>query len=1172
MSQQLELNSDKARLEKIEQIQKKWKRSEIKGKKKKAKEEGPVVVDKIKDIDHHRLSWEDFCFKLKIPNSALKEGLSTEEAAKRNAEEGDNALTAKEKTPWYLKLLHELTSFFALLLWAGSILCFVAYGLDQSDPSNLYLGIVLACVVMITGTVTYFQNAKSDSIMEGFKNFIPQMCTVMRNGKEETILASKVVTGDLLIIKEGQRIPADMRVIQANEMRVDNSSLTGESEPLLRSEKCDQPDKILETKNAAFFGTLCKQGTGRGVVFNIGDNTIIGQIAGLADTAEAGKTPLRKELDRFIAFISAIAITLGIIFFCCGFILKYTVIQNLVFGIGIIVANVPEGLLTTITITLSVAAKRLSERQVLVKNLESVETLGSTSCICSDKTGTLTQNKMTVEHLWYNLKIVVAPSLEKNGPSFSYDYDIKDKHFQELQKCAVLNSAAVFSESLPEKETQRLENVKKNHPDKYESAFAKANADWAEKVKTLPYQEREVIGDASETGLVKFFQPIKDIREMRNTFHLAKQIDDSDAIIPFNSAYKFALKVYEIDNDPEYSHVVYLKGAPERIWEKSVSVFSSGQEVKIDNSIDKKFIEANKAFARNGERVLGFARMLLKHSDYPKGFKFNIKNPYNLPFQDFCFVGLISLIDPPRDTVPGAIEKCKAAGIKVIMVTGDQQLTAASIAKKIGIFEDKNSIDISEAEGISNEQAIDMCDAIVVNGDMLTQAAKEDEGLPELEQGKKLEKWLKKSQIVFARTSPAQKLYIVRGCQKLGYIVAVTGDGVNDSPAIKQADIGIAMGMTGSDVAKDSADMILLNDDFSAIIVGIEEGRKIFDNLKKSIAYTLTSNIPELVPFLMFIIFAIPLPISTVLILCVDLGTDIFPAVSFAFEDSELDIMTRMPRRPDDHLVTKKLLTFAYLQMGFIQTCAGFVTYFIVLKQFGFGPNSIHRIITKPYFPHHLTDKYDPSKPFFGNTAVECVNGELRSKELLNDYERSSISDGKDYGKTLDWLFTNDLGQDTRMGYLTSNCDDQNMPAKHSVEFESCEIFQISPLSLRPVCYSTEALKYAQTSFFFSVVFSQFTNSICCKSKKLSFTTQGLSNDFMILGWTFEFVLCFCLAYLRPINHVFGTRDLIFLHWGLYGLFFSMMLIIYDEMRKFLIRNFPAPKNKPNWFERNAMY
>jgi sodium/potassium-transporting ATPase subunit alpha len=297
-----------------------------------------------------------------------------------------------------------------------------------------------------------------------------------------------------------------------------------------------------------------------------------------------------------------------------------------------------------------------------------------------------------------------------------------------------------------------------------------------------------------------------------------------------------------------------------------------------------------------------------------------------------------------------------------------------------------------------------------------------------------------------------------------------------------------------------------------------------------------------------------------------------FPAVSYSFEPSELDIMTRIPRSPNDHLVTKKLLTFAYLQMGFIQTCGGFVTYFIVFKEFGFGPSALNRIITKPYFPHNLSDKFDPTKPFFGNTAVECQNGRLVSLEIKGDHERSSLIDGNDDGKGVDWLFTNDLAQDLRMGYLTSNCSDPLNPAKQSIEFDKCSVFQISPISLRPVCFSTEALKYAQTAFFFSIVFCQFVNTICCKSRKLSFTSQGLDNDFMALGWTVEFTLCFVLAYLRPINHVFGTRDLIFLQWGLYSLFYAMMLLLYEEIRKFLIRNFPSPKNMPNWFERNTLY
>jgi len=366
--QEIELQNDKNRMAKIENIQKARRRPQ-KEKKASKDEDFSKKTEKIKDLDQHRLAWPDFYERMKIDENTLKVGLTSDEAEKRHHEQGNNTLSQKVKEPWFIKLFHELTGFFSLMLWGGSALCFIAYGLDQSDKSNLYLGVVLAIVVLITGIVTFFQNSKSDSIMEGFKNFIPQMCTAIRDGKPQSVPAIKLVRGDVIEVKEGERIPADIRIISSNEMKVDNSSLTGESDPLLRSEKCDQPEKILETKNVAFFGTLCKYGKGRGVVFNIGDDTIIGQIAGLADSAASGKSPLRKELDRFIGLITIIALSLGILFFSLGFILKYTIIQNLVFAIGIIVANVPEGLLATITITLSLAAKRLATKKVLVKEL-----------------------------------------------------------------------------------------------------------------------------------------------------------------------------------------------------------------------------------------------------------------------------------------------------------------------------------------------------------------------------------------------------------------------------------------------------------------------------------------------------------------------------------------------------------------------------------------------------------------------------------------------------------------------------------------------------------------------------------------------------------------------------------------------------------------------------------
>jgi sodium/potassium-transporting ATPase subunit alpha len=369
------MNLEVDRMSKIKDITN-TRKNEVK-KSKKGEKAASKKSQSITELDQHRISWKDLYDKLDVKPDIATTGLTDAQAKERVLRDGENCLSEKASSPWYVKLLHEWGQPFALMLWVGALLCFIAFILDQEDPSNLYLGIV-------------------------FKDFIPPKCNAIRNGAVIDLPAKNLALGDIVIVKAGDRIPADLRIIESKEMKVDNSSLTGESDPLLRSNECNEPQKILETKNVAFFGTMCPAGYGKGIVFNIGDNTVIGQIANLADTAQAGLSPLRQELDRFIHMITVIALTLGIIFFCAGFALKYKFIQNLVFAIGIIVANVPEGLLATITISLSVAASRLSKRKVLVKNLESVETLGSTSCICSDKTGTLTQNKMTIENLFYN--------------------------------------------------------------------------------------------------------------------------------------------------------------------------------------------------------------------------------------------------------------------------------------------------------------------------------------------------------------------------------------------------------------------------------------------------------------------------------------------------------------------------------------------------------------------------------------------------------------------------------------------------------------------------------------------------------------------------------------------------------------------------------------------------
>merc|ERR1712042_42830 len=401
--------------------------------------------------------------------------------------------------------------------------------------------------------------------------------------------------------------------------------------------------------------------------------------------------------------------------------------------------------------------------------------------------------------------------------------------------------------------------------------------------------------------------------------------------IPFNSTNKYQVSIHETEdkNDPRY--LLVMKGAPERILERSSTIFVNGEEKPMDEEMKEAFNNAYLELGGLGERVMGFCDYMLPQAEYPSGYPFD-GDAENFPLTGLRFVGLKSMIDPPRAAVPDAVGKCRSAGIKVIMVTGDHPITAKAIAKGVGIISEgsKTVEDISAEQGIPVEQvnSRDAKAAVIHGGDLRDMTpAQIDEIL------------INHSEIVFARTSPQQKLIIVEGCQRQGQIVAVTGDGVNDSPALKKADIGVAMGITGSDVSKQAADMILLDDNFASIVTGVEEGRLIFDNLKKSISYTLTSNIPELSPFLMFILIGIPLPLGTVTILCIDLGTDIVPAISLAYEPAESDIMKRHPRDPEkDKLVNERLVSLAYGMIGMIQAVSGFFTYFVIMGENGFRP------------------------------------------------------------------------------------------------------------------------------------------------------------------------------------------------------------------------------------------
>jgi len=475
-----------------------------------------------------------------------------------------------------------------------------------------------------------------------------------------------------------------------------------------------------------------------------------------------------------------------------------------------------------------------------------------------------------------------------------------------------------------------------------------------------------------------------------------------------------------------------------------------------------------------GERVLGFCDYMLPTEKYPLGYPFDA-DAVNFPVHGLRFVGLMSMIDPPRAAVPDAVAKCRSAGIKVIMVTGDHPITAKAIAKSVGIISEGNET----VEDIANRLNIPIKEvdpreakAAVVHGSELRDMSSEQ--LDDI--------LVHHTEIVFARTSPQQKLIIVEGCQRMGAIVAVTGDGVNDSPALKKADIGVAMGIAGSDVSKQAADMILLDDNFASIVTGVEEGRLIFDNLKKSIAYTLTSNIPEISPFLFFLTASVPLPLGTVTILCIDLGTDMVPAISLAYEEAESDIMKRQPRNPfTDKLVNERLISMAYGQIGMIQALAGFYTYFVIMAENGFLP------------------------PFlFG---------------IREQWDSKAINDLEDhYGQ--EWTY-----------------------------------------------HDRKILEYTcHTAFFVSIVIVQWADLIICKTRRNSIVQQGMKNWVLNFGILFETTLAAFLSYTPGMDKGLRMYPLKF-YWWLPALPFSLLIFVYDEIRRFILR-----RNPGGWMELETYY
>lgn len=1105
--------------------------------------------------EDHKLSLEQVVAKY---NSHLTQGLTKDLAKIRLTRNGPNSLTPPKPVSEFKKFFKTLFTGFSLLLWIGSALCVGAF-IISSHLDHLILGAVLAAVVLVTGLFSYYQETKSSHIMDSFKKLVPTNATVIRDGDKDTIEAHKLVLGDLIEVNAGDRVPADIRIIKSNQLRVDNSSLTGESEPQSRS-----PDKTsnnpLETKNLAFYSSNCIDGTGLGIVIATGDNTMMGHIAGLTARLETNETPIAKEIDHFIKLITITACTIGAIFFVLALWKNYHWLEAVVFVIGIIVANVPEGLLATVTVCLTLTAKRMASRQCLVKNLEAVETLGSTSVICTDKTGTLTKNTMTVSHCWYDNHMFKCEVHDSRRVRLR---DARSLAWHCLTRAAKLCSRARFrvgQENLPirrrlttgdasesailkwlEGEFGNIIDYRDRQKKVAEIAFNSTNKyaltiyDIAEQ-RQINYQmaavassmrsnsksdteskRRTFLGgknarrnrgsslqNSSSLSRQRPINPIKTTITSNDSAKLSRINANSSGSLTGSSTNSTGSTLGSRRSAPSYGrhlrnhhhyhrgeelintvqpeldridkscrYLLVIKGAPEQILERCESILCSNEVRPLDNHMRETFMRAYESMGGLGERVMGFADLPLPVSQFEEKFKFNTDD-VNFPLTGFRFLGLVSMIDPPRASVPDAVAKCRDAGIRIIMVTGDHPITAQAIARSVGIISDSSETvhDIAKRVGVSID-SIDpfLAQAAVIHGSDLRDM--NEQQIDELLSNH--------YEVVFARTSPQQKLNIVEACQRSGSIVAVTGDGVNDSPALKKADIGIAMGINGSDVSKQAADMILLDDNFASIVHGIEEGRLIFDNLKKSIAYTITSNVPELLPFLVYVMVGIPSALSTVCILLIDIVTDMMPAISLAYEKAETDIMRRRPRNPKtERLVNMKLIGLAYGQIGILQGIAGFFTYFVVYSEHGWKIEDLIKI----------RDKWDNKN----------------ETKLRDSYNQ-------------EWDYD-----------------------------------------------SRKKLEYTcQTAFFVTIVVLQWGMLIASKTRKLSIFQQGMDNHVLNFSLVFETAVTAMLVYI-PFMAMFKLYPIQFV-WWVFGLPFTILTVVFDEIRKLFIRNRPG-----GWVERMSYY
>jgi Ca2+-transporting ATPase len=733
------------------------------------------------------------------------------ETARRLAACGPNELEPPHRvSPWGLFCEQFKNVLIVILLVATALSAFLGHGIEA---------VAIAVIVLFAVLLGFVQEFRADRAIEALRRMAAPTAAVLRDGAETEIPARELVTGDVVILRAGNKIPADVRLIEAVNLQVEEAALTGESVPVEKNAAPLGNHELAlgDRRNMAYAGTAATYGRGSAVVVATGMNTEFGKIAHMLRTVETGKTPLQDNLDRVGRMLARAAFAGVVVIVAIGLLRGQPFIEMLIFGIALAVAVVPEALPAVVTISLALGVRRMVGRHALMRRLPAVETLGSTSVICSDKTGTLTKDEMTVSKLF-----VAGQMLEVSGAG----YEPHGQFSREDVTCEPSTAVKLLLK-------------------------AAALASDAYLVRNAADGRWHLKGDPTEGALV-----VAAAKAGLNKADLDAQFPRIDEI-PFTAETK---RMTTLHSGPE-GVVAYAKGAPEIIIDSCGRQLSKAGEVKLDGAVKAEILEASRRMASEALRVLAVA---YKADATPENAE-----------HDMTFLGLVGMIDPPRPEARDAIRRCEEAGVRPVMITGDHPLTARAVAHELGLLKSGCVVTGAELEAMSEAEFEGRVESIEV----------------------------------YARVSPAHKLRIVTFLQKKGHIVAMTGDGVNDAPALKKADIGIAMGITGTDVTKEAAAMTLTDDNFASIVAAVEEGRGIFDNIKKYLMYLLSSNIGEIGLMAGAVFLGMPLPLSAVQILYVNLATDGLPALALAVDPPEPDLMRRKPRNPRSGIFTRPVVT-----------------------------------------------------------------------------------------------------------------------------------------------------------------------------------------------------------------------------------------------------------------------